>query len=195
MSDRYFFVAPFYQRLSQVVFGKDLLEANRIFLGKGKTSLIIGGGDGLAYRDFRENLKGEFWDLSEGMTRLARKNLKGSSLSVHIGTWPGFGKFDQVYFPFVLDTMSDAEVQTLLSQIKEALNPGGEVIVSDFFAPVTWGQKVTQKVMILFFRVFTRHQRMDLPDISSLCKKAGFSLIQENFWRKGWIRAQRWRLD
>lgn len=193
--DRYYFLAPFYQRFSKLIFDKDILEANQIFLEKNKNSLIIGGGDGMAYLDFKEELLGEFWDLSQKMTQLARKNLRGSRLLVQEGAWPGSGKFDRVYLPFVLDTMLDSEIQALLSQIKRALNPSGEVIISDFFAPVTWRQKVTQKVMILFFMLFTRHQRMDLPDISSLCKRDGFSLIQENFLRKGWIRAQCWSLD
>lgn len=197
MSDAYDFLASFYQPISKFIFGHDLIYANQNFLegNEGKKLLIIGGGDGMAYRNVGEKMNGEFWELSAKMTALAKTNLEGSQLKINLGAWRGSGKFDRVYLPFVLDTMLDSEIQALLSQIKRALNPSGEVIISDFFAPVTWRQKVVQKVMILFFMLFTRHRRMDLPDISGLFQSAGFSLIHENFWRKGWIRAQRWSLD
>lgn len=193
MSDAYRFLAPFYQFLSQLVFGKDLLEANQFFLEKNRKSLIIGGGDGYAYRDFRNNLEGEFWDLSPGMTHLAKKNLEGSGLIIQAGAWPGKGKFDRVYLPFVLDTMPDEEIIFLVDLIRKSLLPQGEIVISDFFEPVGFGQMLFQKAMIIFFRVFTSHRRNDLPDILGLLKKEGFTLIQEKCWRKGWIRTQIWR--
>lgn len=194
MSDSYGFLAPFYQPISRLVFGRDLIYANQAFLEgiAGKKLLIIGGGDGVAYRDFRGNLEGEFWELSPRMTQLARKNLKGSGLKIQTEAWLGKGKFDRIYLPFLLDTMTDDEITLLLSKIRFALLPQGEVVVSDFFEPVGSIQKVIQQAMIGFFRVTTHHQRKDLPDLNSLIKKEGFELEQEKIWRKGWIGAQLW---
>jgi cyclopropane fatty-acyl-phospholipid synthase-like methyltransferase len=195
MSDAYGFLAPFYQPIAKLVFGRDLIYANQAFLEgvEGKKLLIIGGGDGEAYRDFEGNVEGEYWDLSYKMTQLAGENLKTSGLKIQTGAWPGKGKFDRIVLPFVLDTMSDPEIVSLLSLIKSALSDEGQVIVSDFFNPVSLGQKVIQKSMIGFFRLITSHRRKDLPCINSLFKNAGFELNHEKCWRKGWIRAQVWQ--
>lgn len=195
MSDSYGFLAPFYQPISRLVFGRDLIYANQAFLEgiAGKKLLIIGGGDGVAYHDFVEKWEGEYWELSPRMAQLARKNLKGSVLKIQTGAWLGEGKFDRIYLPFLLDTMTDDEISLLLSKIKESLLPQGEVVVSDFFEPVGSIQKLIQEAMIGFFRVTTHHQRKDLPDLNSLIRKEDFELIQEKIWRKGWIRAQVWR--
>jgi hypothetical protein len=53
-----------------LVFGKDFIYAKQAFLEglEGKKLLIIAGGDGLACRDFSENLQGEqYRDLSSKM--------------------------------------------------------------------------------------------------------------------------------
>ncbi len=196
MSDAYGFLAPIYQSFSRTFFGNDLIYANQAFLeeSEGKKLLIIGGGDGMAYRDFVQNIQGEYWDSSSKMAEIALRNLRSSGLKVHVGSWPGKGEFDRIVLPFVLDTLSDSEIQSLLSQVKSGLSNHGQVIVSDFFEPVSFGQKVIQKIMIWFFRAFAAHQRKDLPAFSSFFKSEGFELIEEKKWRKGWIRAQLWKL-
>jgi SAM-dependent methyltransferase len=195
MSDAYGFLAPIYQPISRLVFGKDLVYANQAFLesSKGKKLLIIGGGDGIAYRDFGKNMQGEYWDSSPKMAEIAMKNLHCSGLIVYAESWQGSGKFDRIVLPFVLDTMSDPEIQNLISKVKSALMPQGKVILSDFFEPVSFGQRLVQKSMIGFFRLITSHRRKDLPCINSLFKNAGFELNHEKCWRKGWIRAQVWQ--
>jgi spermidine synthase len=62
MSDAYGLLASFYQPFLLLLFGKDLIYANQAFLeeNKDKKVLIIGGGDGVAYKDLREKLQGEF---------------------------------------------------------------------------------------------------------------------------------------
>jgi hypothetical protein len=124
------------------------------------------------------------------MTEIARKNLAGSGLKINTGPWPGKGKFDRVFLPFVLDTLTDLEIGEFLIQVRKCLNPDGKVIISDFFFPQNFLQSLIQKLMILGFRIWVNHPRKDLPDIPERLKAAGFKLIQEKVWRKGWIRAQ-----
>lgn len=192
MSDAYGFLAPIYQPLSRLVFGSDLLRANRAFLdlARGKRALIIGGGDGLAYRELDRSFTGEYWDTSPAMAKIAKQNLGKSGIEVNCGTWPGEGEFDVVFLPFVLDTLPDPEIAELVLQISLSLNPGGMVIVSDFFPPANFIQKTIQQLMITGFRIVTRHQRSDLPDILAFFDPKSWSLISERTWRKRWIRAQ-----
>jgi hypothetical protein len=196
MSDEYGFLAPIYQPLSQAVFGKDLVKANSAFtmLGQGRRSLIIGGGDAISYRDWDESFSGEYWDTSSKMAELARINLRKTRIQVHGGPWPGKGKFDCIFLPFVLDTMPDQEISRLLVQISNALTSEGRVILSEFFLPQTFAQKIIQKLMISSFRIFAGHPRKDLPDLESLFHPDRWTIIEEKVWRRGWIRARVYKM-
>ncbi|GAA0879878.1 hypothetical protein GCM10009119_28470 [Algoriphagus jejuensis] len=192
MSDAYGFLAPIYQPLSRLVFGKDLIEANQVFsaLAYGKNILILGGGDGMAYRDWDGNFFGEYWDTSSKMADLARRNLGKSEIKVNLGGWPGTGKFDAVFLPFVLDSLPDEDIQIILSAISNALKPGGKVVLSDFFPPKTFLQSSIQKLMISGFRTFAKHPRTDLPDFDRFFSSGDWRLLDEKTWRKGWIRTR-----
>ncbi|WP_026968909.1 class I SAM-dependent methyltransferase [Algoriphagus terrigena] len=192
MSDAYGFLAPIYQPLSTLVFGGDLVAANSVFsaLAAGKISLIIGGGDAVAYSDWDESFSGEYWDTSLKMTELAKHNLERSKVRVNCGSWPGVGKFDVILLPFVLDTLPGREIEKLIGQIADSLNPGGKVILSDFFSPKTFPQRVLQGLMITGFRVFAEHLRTDLPDFERFFEGKSWRLLEEQTWRKGWIRAR-----
>lgn len=197
MKDPYQRIAPIYSKLSRLVFGQSLNKANQWALGqiKEKTVVIIGGGDGESYADVAQELRGEFWEKSEAMLKLAQKNLAKSSLRFHLGDFDSGIKADFILLPFVLDTLRDEELESLIQKLKSNLNPGGKVVLSDFFPPVTFLQGVVLKVMILFFRLITSHSRMDLPDYPGHFIRAGFRKIEEKSWKKGWIRSQTWVAD
>ncbi len=195
MSDAYGFLAPIYQPLSKFIFGDDLVAANSVFsaLSRGKRSLIIGGGDAVAYRDWDGNYLGEYWDTSYKMSVLARQNLLQSKVRIHCGSWPGTGKFDVVVLPFVLDTMSDPDITKLIGKIADSLNPAGKVILSDFFSTTAFSQRLLQALMITGFRVFVQHSRANLPNIGDFFSSDSWELLEENIWKGGWIRAQVYR--
>lgn len=192
MSDDYGFLAPIYQPLSRLIFGKDLIDANLAFndLARGKKSLIIGGGDAVSYRDWDADFSGEYWDSSSKMADLAKVNLAKTKLKVNCGKWPGHGKFDVIFLPFVLDTIPGDEIGKIMMQVRSGLSTEGKIVVSDFFPPRTFFQSLIQLLMIFGFRTFAGHPRKDLPDIPGLMDQAGFRLVSEKIWRKGWIRAQ-----
>lgn len=192
MSDAYGFLAPIYQPLSRFVFGRDLIEANLAFndLARGKKCLIIGGGDAVAYKDWDTDFDGEYWDSSSKMAEMAKVNLAKTKIRVNSGKWPGNGKYDAVFLPFVLDSIPEEEIGKIIFQISFCLSSKGKVVVSDFFPPQTFVQSFIQRLMIFGFRVFSAHPRKDLPDIPPLMDQAGFRLVDEKVWRKGWIRTQ-----
>ncbi len=197
MKDAYRWLAPVYSGLSRLVFGNTLQEANQWFLVPGQEYfyVIIGGGDGESYRKWAEHLRGEFWEKSLAMLNLAKKNLAGSALKFRLGEFDPAEKADFILLPFVLDTLSDAEIEAWVNQLKGHLKPQGKVVLSDFFPPSNFLQKAVLSVMILFFRRIAAHSRKDLPDYEFFFEKAGYRKRDEKAWRKGRILAQVWTLD
>lgn len=194
MKDQYRLVAGIYRPLARLVFGKSLSLANAHFLRQylyGKT-LIVGGGDGYDYREFGNELSGEYWELSESMLKKAKENLQSSKLSFHLGEFPKAEPFDLVLLPFVLDTLTDDQIPTFLRLVDQNLKPGGVVILSDFFKTDSVRQSFITALMITFFRLIAGHSRNNLPDHSSWLSAQGWILKEEKVWKNGWIRAQVW---
>lgn len=196
-ADRYRLVAPFYSALSRLVFGDQLKKSKTIFLKDvvAKKILFIGGGDGSDYQEIQKEIRGEFWELSAAMLEKARKNLFKSGLDFHLGNFKSAQKFDLICLPFVLDTMPDEELESFLFSLKKNLDPDGKVVLSDFFEPVNFRQKVLHQLMMRFFRLTTGHRRKDIPGYEVAFEKAGFCLSQEEKLMKGWVKAQLWKSE
>lgn len=194
MKDHYSLIASRYSDLAKFVFGTTLKESKLMFACDfpGKKLLFIGGGDGSDYMEIQEEIQGEFWELSQSMLDEARKNLQKSGLSFHLGNFDSDEKFDLICLPFVLDTLPDEELESLLFSLKKNLNSDGKVFLSDFFQPVSFRQKVLHWSMIQFFRLLTGHRRKDIPDYDLAFGKAGFILSKEKKLLKGWVKAQIW---
>ncbi|MEN2283287.1 methyltransferase domain-containing protein [Algoriphagus sp. SE2] len=196
MKDSYQLIAPYYNLLTKLVFGKHLREAKTCFISslKSKKILIIGGGDGLDYQEIQSDLTGEYWELSSSMLELAKGNLQKSELHFYLGDFQRKEDmlFDEVWFHFVLDTMSDEEIEGMLNEIKAVLTDKGRLYFVDFFQPVTTKQKLLNQVMIKFFRLFASHKREDIPDYEIILKKNGWTFIEGKGFLKGWVKAQLW---
>src|SRR5690606_32734049 len=127
------------------------------------------------------------------MLKKAKENLKLSQLDFYLGNFKAGEKFDEVWLHFLLDTMPDKVIETLLEEIKSALNANGRIIFSDFFHPKSHRQQVLNQVMITFFRIVVSHHRNDLPEYEKLFFKKGFVKTDERLFMEGWVKAQVWR--
>ncbi|WP_339874469.1 class I SAM-dependent methyltransferase [uncultured Algoriphagus sp.] len=198
MKDRYSLLAPFYNRLTKLVFGDQLKQSKNYFKENPskKKVLIIGGGDGLDYRNFQNQLAGEYWEVSRAMLRLAKLNLSKSQLTFHLGYFQAEKEidFDEVWLHFVLDTMLDEEILSLLVEIKKSLKPEGRIYLADFFAPKNAFQRVLNRSMINFFRIVVAHKRSSIPDYEVILQSQNWVKISQKEFLKGWVKAQIWRL-
>lgn len=194
VKDRYRLLAPFYTKISQMVFGDVIHQATTYYLSKipKKSVIIIGGGDGNHFREIQNELKGEYWELSSSMLKRAQKNLSESQLTFHLGDFKSQEKVSCVIFPFVLDTVPDDEIEQLLMDVSYNLEKGGILLLSDFFRKAGFFHDFLTGLMIRIFRVLTAHKRKDLPDYSKFLSQHGFELIAEKQFKKGWIRSQLW---
>ncbi|WP_339703744.1 class I SAM-dependent methyltransferase [Algoriphagus aquimarinus] len=196
MKDHYSFLAPFYNRLTKLVFGDQLMLAKTNFAENlsRKRILIIGGGDGLDYQEFQDQLSGEYWEISQAMLSKAKINLAESDLIFHLGFFQAEkGKlFDEVWLHFVLDTMKDEEIVSLLKEIRKSIKPDGRIYLVDFFAPINLYQQFLNRSMITFFRIVTKHKRASIPDYERIFLANNWKRNSEKEFLKGWVKAQVW---
>ncbi|SFA91377.1 Ubiquinone/menaquinone biosynthesis C-methylase UbiE [Algoriphagus aquimarinus] len=197
VKDHYSFLAPFYNHLTKLVFGDQLMLAKAHFVEElsSKKILIIGGGDGLDYLGFQAQLSGEYWEISHAMLSKAKVNLVKSSLTYHLDFFQAEkGKlFDEVWLHFVLDTMKDEEIHSLLGEIRKSIKPAGRIYLSDFFAPKNFYQRFMHRSMITFFRLVTKHKRASIPDYEKIFLANNWKKNSEKKFLKGWVKAQIWQ--
>ena len=198
MKDQYSLLAPFYNRLTKLVFGDQLKWAKTCFAENlsGKKVLIIGGGDGLDYRICQDEFEGEYWEISRSMLQKSKINLEESGLSFRLGFFQAekVNVFDEVWLHFVLDTMRDEEIESLLQEIRKSLKPNGKIYLADFFMPQSLSQRVINWNMITFFRLVVNHKRANLPDYEEILQRQNWVKNYEKEFLKGWVKAQLWSL-
>ncbi|MEB2784611.1 class I SAM-dependent methyltransferase [Algoriphagus persicinus] len=196
MKDHYSFLTPIYNRLTKLVFGDQLMLAKSHFAENlsNKKVLIIGGGDGLDYSGFQEQLVGEYWELSKSMLDKAKIKLGESKLTFHLGGFQAEKRkvFDEVWLHFVLDTMLDEEIVSLLGEIRKSVKPEGKIYLADFFAPKNSYQRFLNRSMITFFRIVTKHKRATIPDYEEILFGENWKKNSEKEFLEGWVKAQLW---
>lgn len=195
MKDQYSLLAPWYSSLVRLIFGEKLKVSKLYFLENtdSKRVLVIGGGDGLDYRVIASEISGEYWELSNSMQKKARRNLKLSQLDFHLGSFKAREKFDEVWLHFLIDTMTDEAIGSLLEEIKSVLVADGRIVFADFFHPKSRRQRLLNQVIITFFRIVVGHHREDLPDYEKFFSKIDFVKTDEQLFMEGWVKAQVWR--
>lgn len=196
MKDSYGLIAPYYNQLAKLVFGKSLQSAKLHFATQieRKNILIIGGGDGIDYKKIQSSLHGQYWELSESMLNLARVHLSASDLDFQLGSFQPTKNllFDEVWLHFVLDTFNDSEIHDLLLNLRKVIKPEGKIYLADFFSPQNLSQKILHRSMISFFRMIAQHKRKNIPDYEMLFKEGKWMKLEEKVFLKGWVKAQIW---
>ncbi|GAB3013728.1 class I SAM-dependent methyltransferase [Spirosoma pulveris] len=185
-------IAPVYDTLAFLVFGRKLQRAQGIFLDRvtPKSSvLLVGGGTGWLLEQLLVDCKPErvlYLETSSRMVaratrRMTRKSLPGT-VTFRVGdetTLDASDQFDVVITPFLLDLFNEQTLQNrLIPSLLRALKPGGTWLVTDFVAPSIWWQKVLLWTMIRFFRLIAGIQSSSLVNWQQCLADAGLSLLE-----------------
>lgn len=180
-------VAPFYDRLAALIFGDEITRAQIHFLKQledAKSVLVLGGGSGLALKDFISSVESKiiYVDSSERMIALAKKNLASSLHRIHFicGTEANIPNetFDAVVMNFFLDMFPEEEFDTVVHRIKEKLSQNSKVIVTDFVTTNKLFHKALLVLMYRFFSLTCYIKATRLPEWNLKLQRAG--LIQLN---------------
>lgn len=136
--------------------------------------LLVGDGDGrFSSALLRSNRRIEIdsIDISSRMLEEAKRRAGGESSRLHQRAEDGLAfaypeaRYDFIGLHFCLDCFSQAEVDTLLPKLNQALRPGGLLAYSDFQANLWW-QRAAVRALYLSFRLGAGLTTQRLPNVS-----------------------------
>ena len=198
-------IARVYRWLEYAAFGNLLQRCRLEFLGvcgQCRRALVLGDGDGRFTAVLVERypaLAVIAVEGSEAMLALARKRVSGNVqfTRADIRDMPLEGSYDLITTHFVLDCLTNAEVQDLAVRLSKNASPGALWIISEFHIPDSGIRRLRAQlwiaVMYKFFRLATGLAVQQIPNYPAALASAGFHLeeAREHSW--GMLRCTLWR--
>ncbi|MBO0929634.1 class I SAM-dependent methyltransferase [Fibrella aquatilis] len=193
------FIAPVYDRLARLVFGRALRTAHAWCVARipaGGRVLVLGGGTGhfLPQLLARKPARIVYVEASVAMLRQAQARLSAQpdNLLFHHGTeatLPTEAPFDLILLPFILDLYPESRLSgQFLPRLRSLLTPGGALLICDFDQPQSRWQRAQLWLMIWFFRAVAQIEITQLPNWPVIIQQAGFVEIERAYLRNGQIR-------
>ena len=180
-------VAPFYEKLSRLVFGNTLFQAQLTFINDIPDSaavLIIGGGNGAFLKKLLETkprLIITYVEASKKMLVLSQK-IVGENPNVQWihGTQndvPDKG-YEIIITHFLLDLFSEGSLNELIPQLKHVLNKNGSWLITDFRQSPSskLPSRILLWLMYRFFRITCNIEASVLPEIWRVLKENNLKL-------------------
>ena len=201
-------VAPLYDALSFAVFGRSLQQAQTIFLSampNDASVLIVGGGTGLLLEHVLLRcqpsrvlyLESSARMLGRASSRMLRRPLPGS-VEFRLGDETALRpdeRFDVIITPFVLDLFTEQTLaQRMLPRLRQALNPDGHWLVTDFVRTDKWTHQTLLWSMITFFRLTANIETRQLANWPRLLRDVGLTRLESRSAVGGMVVSEIWRL-
>ncbi|MGF7076181.1 class I SAM-dependent methyltransferase [Mucilaginibacter sp. 3215] len=196
--------AWFYDRLSKLVYGRALINAQVYLLGfippKSKI-LIAGGGTGWILEElaiiYPEGLNITYVEISANMIALSQKRQIGQNVVIFINDAVENVKlaadFDVVITPFLFDNFVEETVDNVFNHLHNLLKPGGLWLNADFQLTGRWWQNVLLKSMFVFFRLLCGIEASKLPAIEKRFDVTRYSVIEDKTFFGDFIVARVYR--
>lgn len=182
--------AWFYDRLSRLVFGRAIVNAQVYllqYIPENANILIVGGGTGWILEEITKlqplGLNITYVEVSVKMTAVSKKRNIGHNRVVfineaieNVNLRPGF---DIVVTPFLFDNFREQTLQKVFINIHALLKPGGLWLNCNFQLSGKWWQRILLKAMFLFFRIVCKIEGSKLPDIERLFDLHDYTTIAQ----------------
>lgn len=205
-------IAPVYDSLSRIVFGRRLQRAQTLFLdqipgadasGTGASVLVLGGGTGEILTAIFAKQPGchvLFLEPSARMVSQATRRvlrLTGpAGITFRVGdekTLQADERFDTIITPFVLDLFTNETLQThLIPCLQKTLKPGGIWLVTDFVNTSVWWQRALLWAMIHFFRLTAGIETRQLVNWQQTLRNGGLTRHAQQSTVWGMVSAEVW---
>jgi SAM-dependent methyltransferase len=195
----YNLLAPFYDDLAALIFGKSLFDAQIFFFKEIPPQsyiLVLGGGSGWFLPELfkrRPDIRVCYIDASEKMIRLAQhRKILPHQIHFIRGTEaliPQGEKFDVVILNFYVDGFNEDELPRILNTISESMKPGALWFLTDFMDTGKRSHRLLMWITHLFFKILIHHPNRKLVTWWKVFEQAGFKVIKERTWSRGLIRS------
>ncbi len=198
----YNYIAPFYDRLCQMVFGQRVKNAqieSLEFIPHDSDVLIVGGGTGWILEEIckihQNGLSITYIDISSKMIKLSKN--RGSSCnkvsfinaSIENADLQN-KKYDVVITPFLFDGFQQDTLQSIFNKLDKSLISKGLWLYTDFYLTQKskWWQISLLKIMYFAFRMVCRIEASRLPDVATCF--SSYDKIKENNFCSNFISMQ-----
>jgi ubiquinone/menaquinone biosynthesis C-methylase UbiE len=182
--------AWFYDRLSRLVYGRALINAQVYllnFVPANSTILIAGGGTGWILDEltniYPAGLKITYVEISANMTALSQKRQTGQNEVTFINNAVENVElqpdFDVIITPFLFDNFVNETVDSVFNHLHNLLKTKGLWLNADFQLTGRWWQNILLKSMFIFFRLLCGIEASRLPAIEKHFDAAGYSVIED----------------
>jgi ubiquinone/menaquinone biosynthesis C-methylase UbiE len=182
--------AWFYDRLSRLIYGRALINAQVYLLPyvpPNSNILIVGGGTGWILEELAcvhpTGLTITYVEISAKMMELSQKrgygNNKVTFINQPVEKVVFTENFDVVITPFLFDNFKEVTLQQVFTHVHHQLKAGGLWLNTDFKLTGKWWQNVLLKSMFLFFKLICRIETSVLPDIDRQFKQHDYKGITE----------------
>lgn len=186
--NRFNSIAPYYDRLAALVFGKSIRRAQTHYLDQVSPKarvLVLGGGTGWWLKELQEkNPQCEIWfiEASSEMLAKAKANSIKEMHTIH-GTEADIPplQFDAVITYFFLDLFDDTTIRNVINRIKNSLKADGIWLVSDFRNEKLW-HRIMLLLMYSFFRTIGAVQSRRLIDWNKTLLDFRFELRHKKYF-------------
>jgi len=207
-------IAPYYDFLSKLVFGKNILRAQKVFLDrlpKHANILFVGGGSGEIMSDLLYQAQPKRITYIEASSAMLARAKKGyQKISHHIksdthveficGTEaqiPSGTLYDAVLTFFVLDVYNSNEAKLMVTKLSYSLKDKGEWLFADFTKEGKGISRLWKIVMLMlmykFFSLSSGLKNQSLPDFTEVFQSIGYMPFQERFFYHRFIRSALYR--
>jgi tRNA (cmo5U34)-methyltransferase len=193
-------LAPVYDQLVSLVFGKSMRKAQIHFLDHIQPNtkvLIVGGGTGWLLEEIsKRNITCEIWyvELSDKMMELSKARMVNNNIHFIRGTEediPAGIQYDVVITNFYLDLFPNARLPEVILRLDHITHSSTHWIVTDF-EKQKWWHTVMLKIMYVFFRLTCNIEASRLPDWRLDLNGLGWK-ENKSAWRYGnFIRTTLW---
>jgi len=202
MSQGFDWIAPYYDSLARLVFGKTIRRSQLVYLDKIASTanvLILGGGTGWILDElFRVNPTCRVWyvEASKNMLDKARARAQGLSVSqvsfIH-GTERNLNqitsiRFDAVIANFYFDVFTTTSLGSVLKDITNVINTNSKLLVSEF-VEITRRHRLLLFAMYRFFRWTCSIEATELPDWEGELRRNGFTVRDSKAFYDGFIKS------
>lgn len=193
-------LAPIYDSLARLVFGKALVESQTSFLDRiptGAEILILGGGTGWLLEKIsgqNKSCKILYVDVSAEMIKRAGLRKTQDEIQFVQGTEmdiPTELKFDVVITNFYFDLFSDKNLMQIVRHLQRHKKANALWFVTEF-QDVVWWHGAMLRLMYFFFKIICRIDASRLPKWRGALQAHGWREVDQQLHFGGFINTSFW---